>query len=323
MSELRFRVVTSYGYGNTQAIDLVKKISEIDTNIYDEIVFDFTKFAENKPFNILLIANAINEFCIKNMGKISASIIPKGDNDFLSHLGFYDLINVKFGKKLGEAIANNNYVPITKIKLDGDFYDNIEEQASKLSNLLYFDSDLKEFLKYSFTETIRNVYEHAMTSEVYVCAQKWATKDMVEIAIVDRGRGVAQAMRKKFKDKTELQLMELALMPGVSAQTNHKYLSVDDYWRNSGYGLYALNKLAEKYGGSFIMCSGGVAICKNRHMEKKLSTLFKGTAVSISIKTNTNNDFNQIRKQVILEGQNEAKNISYAIKKASKSSGGI
>ncbi len=323
MSELRFQVVSSYGLGNTKAINTVKRISEIDTNIYNNIIFDFTKFLENNPFNILLIANAINEFCVNNIGKISASIIAKGNNDFLSHLGFYDLINVDFGKKLGEAVANNNYVPITKIKLDGDFYNNIEEQANKLSNLLNFDNDLQEFLKFSFTETIRNAYEHAMTSEVYVCAQKWATKDLVEIAIVDRGRGVARAMSRKFKDKTELQLMELALMPGVSAQTNHKFLSVDDYWRNSGYGLYALDKLAEKYGGSFIICSGGVAIFKASNAERKLSTLFRGTAISVRIRTNTNNNFNQIRKQVILDGQNEAKNITYAIKKASKSSGGL
>ncbi len=37
MSELRFQVVSSYGLGNTQAINTVKRISEIDTTIQANI----------------------------------------------------------------------------------------------------------------------------------------------------------------------------------------------------------------------------------------------------------------------------------------------
>lgn len=51
-------------------------------------------------------------------------------------------------------------------------------------------------------------------------------------------------------------------------------------------------------------------------------TAFPGTAIAIRIRTDTNNNFDDLRRQVIREGQAEAKGKEGAIKKASKSSGG-
>jgi len=317
---MKFDVVSSFGAGNIQALHTIKKISEL--NITDgQITFDLSNFKENNPFNNLLIANAISVYKNEHPS-VNVSIIQKADNDFLSHLGFYHLIGADFGKKVGEAKPSNNYVPITEITFNDRFYDEVETHAGELAALLKFDKNLSGFLKYAFIETIRNVYEHAKTKTVYVCAQKWPTMNLVEIAIVDNGCGIATAMKKRFKDKNETELMYLAALPGISAKSNHAYLDKDNSWRNSGYGLYALRRLSKIYEGSFLLCSGGIALFQNNGHEEKFNTCFQGTAVAVRVKTNTNSVFQEVRKQVILEGEIAAKQISNAMTKASKSSGG-
>lgn len=316
-----FRVLSSFGNGNVEALNTINEISKLIVTD-DEIVFDFTSFTENNPFNNLLIASAIKQFYKLNKDKTKVSILPKSNNDFLSHIGFYNMIGANFGKMLGEAKPSSNYVPITRIKFDINFYDVVEKNAKDLALLLRFDKDLKEFLTYAFTETIRNVYEHAETNQVYVCAQKWSSMDLVEISIVDTGCGIAHALGKRFIDKDEEQLIHLAVLPGISARSNHSYLNKDDAWRNSGYGLYALRKLSNLYRGSFFLCSGNKAIYQFQDQVENYDTNFKGTAIAIRIRTDVNINFKETLRRVIREGEIDAKKIQNSITKASKSSGG-
>lgn len=320
---MKFDIISTYGHGNEQVMETIKQISSINTND-DEITFDFTQFKENNPLNILLIASSIIN-CKKTHSEISMKLIPKTSNDFLSHLGFYNMIGAEYGKKLGEAIPNTNYVPITKIefdKMENGFYNCIEDKSKQMARLLYYDNDMCEFLKYAFIETIRNVYEHAETNTLFLCAQKWSSMNLVEIAIVDNGCGVASALRKQIKNKTEKQLMYMAALPGVSAKSNHTYLDKDNEWRNSGYGLFALRELTKAYGGSFILCSKNISLYQYNGKITEFDTFFEGTAVAIRFKTDRNINFSSTLSDIIKKGEEMSKNNKQAIQKASKSSGG-
>jgi len=320
---VKYNVISSFGFGNGQAIKTIKEISELNP-IDNEIIFDFTGFVETNPFNILVIANSINALKAKNPN-IKTKLIPNSNSTFLGHLGFYKTIGANLGKEIGEAKANNNYMPITKINFDemqDGFYNSIEEKAQQLSALLNFDSDLSGFSKYIFIETIRNVYEHAETNNLLLCAQKWPTMDLVEIAIVDNGIGIANALKKRIKGKTEKELMYMAALPGISAKSNHAFLDKDDFWRNSGYGLYVLREFSKAYNGSFMLCSKNIALHQINGKVKECSTFFEGTAVAIRFRTNLEIDFNSTRRDIVRKAQKLAKNNPQAIKEASKSSGG-
>ena len=166
------------------------------------------------------------------------------------------------------------------------------------------------------------MYEHSGATSAYVCAQKWPTKSLVEIAIADTGKGITKALETKFPQKSEKELLYLSMQPGISARSNFQYLDKDDPWRNSGYGLYMMQKLTLLYGGSFLLCSGKHAIWVMQDGVREYETSFPGTAIAIKFRTDTGNDFNKLRNTAILEGQTEAKLKPEAIKKASKSSGG-
>lgn len=70
------------------------------------------------------------------------------------------------------------------------------------------------------------------------------------------------------------------------------------------------------------MCSGEIALYQSDGKEQRFDTRFQGTAISLRVRTDTNNSFKEVLSRVIREGETKAKKISESITKASKSSGG-
>ena len=318
---MEYKIETTYGCGNRQALNIASDILSLDLPSTENVLFDFTKYNENNPFSNLLIANSIRVYVMNHKNKCQ---LRPNNETYLSHLGFYQMIGVDYGKQLGEARASDNYVPITKITFGGDFYQTIEEKSKELAALLKSDEQLSDFLEYLFVETIRNVYEHADINEVYLSAQKWPSKEMLEIAISDTGCGVYNSLRKyrTYSDKDEETLIKLACDPGVSSRSNFSYLDRDDAWRNSGYGLYLLRKLSVAYGGSFLICSGNYALRENDSGVKILKTRYQGTTIAIRIKTDLALDFETVRHAILRTGEAESLDVPTSIHSASKSSGG-
>lgn len=317
----RYAIETSYDQGNAQALRIVQDISFALVDKEEDIQFDFSNYNENNPFSNLLIANTLRGFRKNHAGK--CSLIPN-KRTYLSHLGFYQMIGADYGKELGEATPSDNYVPITRVVFDGDFYGTIENKSRDLAALLKFDRQLSKVLEYLFTETIRNVYEHADAKDVYLTAQKWPSKNLLEIAISDAGCGVYSSLRKyrPYSEESEETLIKMACEPGISARSNFSYFIRGDAWRNSGYGLYLLRKLAVAYGGSFLICSGNYALREDDKGTKMYTTYYHGTTVAMRIRTDTHNNFDEVRNRIVREGELESRNNRNAIHIASMSSGG-
>lgn len=289
-----------------------------------EICLDLRNLKDLNPFNMLLIARKINKFRQKYSSK-PFGFLRDDVNDYLGHMGFYNAMGSDlYGKKMGEARGSNTYIPIHEIDFnDRNFYYEIEPLAQKLSEVFQFDLNLANFIQYAFVETIRNVYEHSQSNKAFVCAQRWVSHNLVEIAVLDEGCGVSQAMKRYSPSSTEEELLHLSVLPGVSAKTNHAFLGKNDEWSNSGYGLYILKELCKTYKGSFTICSNNYAIRYFSSGETKLyNTSFCGTVVCLRFLTNLNIDFSKERSRIVGEGQKVARQNKGAIKKASKSSGG-
>ena len=318
---MEYKIETKYGHGNNQALKIASDISAIDLPDTESVLFDFAGYSENNPFSNLLIANSIRAF--RKNHKNKCQLRPNHET-YLSHLGFYQMIGVDYGKQMGEARSSDNYVPITKVTFNGDFYQTIEGKSEELAALLKFDTELSAFLKYLFIETIRNTYEHADVGELYLSAQKWKSKSLLEIAISDTGCGICNSLRKymPYSAKDEKELIRLACNPGISSRSNYRYLEKDNAWRNSGYGLYPMRKLAVAYGGSFLICSGNYALRENNNGIEMFNTTYTGTTIAIRIKTDQKLNFEDVRHKILLAGEKEASDVQTSIHSASKSSGG-
>lgn len=318
------KISSTFDHGNTDVLDTLLKIKELDPN-YDEVVFDLSYHNDCNPFNNLLIAKTLANFK-RNNPSTKKSILPcKNTNtdSYLQHIGFYKFFGVEHGKDVGVAQASYHYVPITPIEFDIFFYEGIEKYGEKLAKLLSFDRNLYEFSKYIFIEIIRNIYEHSGSNEAYMCAQTWDRYNLTEIAILDSGCGISNALCHIYKDSSEEELLRMATSPGISARSNFRYTDKNDGWRNSGYGLYVLKRLALEYGGSLMICSNNY--CDYYHRNGTIShykTFYPGTALAIRFKTDQNINFAETRRRIVAEGEKESSDIHGAIKSASKSSGG-
>ena len=321
---MTFEIKSTFNHGNTEIHNTLLNMKNVNQQSVP-LVFDLSQHNDCNPFNNLLIAQTLKNIKISSPD-IKRSVIPcknKATDSYLKHIGFYKFFGVEHGNDLGVAKANKNYVPITPIKFDQFFYDSIEKYGEQLAELLYFDKDLYEFSKFAFVEVIRNIYEHSNSKDAYMSAQTWERFNLTEIAIIDSGCGISNALKRIYKNQNESDLLRLSTSPGVSARSNHNFLDKDDAWRNSGYGLYILKRLALEYGGSLMVCSNNY--CDYYHKNGTIShyqTFYPGTALAIRFKTNQNINFEKTRKRILAEGEKESKNILGAIHSASKSSGG-
>jgi len=268
-----------------------------------ELTLDFSKTEFASPVAILTIG--CNLKSLIQYRKSSALVTHvKGMSEaipahsYLGHLGFFDFIDVPFGKAIGEARGNDRYIPITKLSYSDLMLDVsppykllrhvIMEEAEKLAIVLSpRDSDEASTvtLAYALREIIRNVFEHSKASEAYLCGQRWS-KGRVEIAIIDQGIGIFNSLKSAFRFKEPVDALELAIEPAISRTTGLK--GDKNEHGNSGYGLYVLSRLGLEY-GKFLLGSGDGCL----RMDKNGTTIdnfsYKGTLVGLRLNSHPDN----------------------------------
>ena len=313
-------------------IDYFEDLSEISNfmPVDHDLTINLSRFRDVKPFNMLVLALSIKQLSAY-FNRITFVSPAESIDGYMQYMGFYETCGAPAWEINRGSHRPGKYICITKIdftpcgSIEAD-YEMMEREAQKLSTMIQFDKELAAYIKYCFFEMIRNSYEHAATSSVYVCAQYWPTQNLVELAIVDEGQGIKNAMESKYKQKNELELIKYAMVPGISVESNHKYLPKGDYYQNSGYGLYLTKELSLAYDGSFILCSGNYALRYykqgNQDICKCYNTKFQGTAIAIQFSTSRSQNFKELIGEIKERGQELTRQYDEAIHTASKSSGG-
>jgi hypothetical protein len=260
----------------------------------DVLQFDMGPDRWFPPFSLLFLASKIREFTLNNRSR-RIFVINHEQHSYPSHMGFFKMFGLEYGRAVGEAFGSDQYLPITRVRRDelfvrpSDKYeelpDLIQKHSDKLAAMLSRDesgkSDFFNVLSYSVREIFRNVFEHGEIGELFYCAQYWPKSNRVEFSILDHGIGVRQGLgtNPNFRFTSDKEALESSLLPGVSGKTHLPRVS--NNWFNSGYGLYMTNRLARN-GGNFVIASGKKAILLRRKTKENFDTSFKGTALRLN-----------------------------------------
>lgn len=331
MEEKELKISNELYEGNSTCFSNLIEINNFDPK-GKETLLNLSGFVEANPFNMLVLALTIRKR--RKYWDKARYRCPKYEKTdrYLQYMGFYETCGIqnrevkRGGRRAGKyiCISEINFTPQGSISAD---YELIENESKKLTEMFQFDDKLAKYLQYCFFEMMRNVYEHSGAKSVFVCAQYWPLHELMEIAIADEGCGIQKAMRTRFENLGELDSLEYAMTPGISALSNHAYLDKDDYYGNSGYGLYMTKELALTYGGNFTLCSGNYAkkyfVKDFEQFSRTIKTKFDGTAIAIRFRTNCDIHFSDEIKRILLEAEKEASKHVGAINRASKSSGGV
>jgi len=264
---------------------------------YDEYIFDFKNVQWMTPFSQLYLSNNIYNFIKETKAKVT--FINHEHQSYLAHMGFFESCGISYGKKPNEASGNNTYLPIRKInieKLKQEAIDNFEHvgevitnHADALAKMLTQNEneDIQKTLQFSIREIMRNVIEHSNAKNIVYCAQYWPSKHQVEIAILDEGVGLAKSLSNNphISITSDSDAVKFSLMPGISGKMFEGVKKrKDDFWQNSGYGLYMTNRICRN-GGNFFICSGTCGMLLTPTNKKYFDTNFQGTAVRLFIDT--------------------------------------
>ncbi|MGY8836653.1 MAG: hypothetical protein ACKVH6_08010 [Enterobacterales bacterium] len=238
---------------------------------------------------------------------------PKNVHRYLRHLGFYHFIDMGEGNDVGEARGSMTYIPITRIEkpafdsktqhLDG-WYDEIRTQTRRLANLLSGTIEYTEenrLYHYALREIVRNVFEHSLSDECYICGQRWPD-GRVEVAVIDEGIGVFKSLKRSFAIDSESQALRMAIKPGVSSTT--KIPIADNIYDNSGFGLYVLEQLVSSFGW-FMLGSGSAKLVSQSNVLNEQILNFNGTYIGLRLDRSPT-QFSGIVKDIIGVGESEA-----------------
>jgi anti-sigma regulatory factor (Ser/Thr protein kinase) len=300
--------------------------NDLDFADVDKVVFDYGKMSTFEPFGMLLVSSKIRE--LKRIySDITYYTKAHKHHGYAAHMGYFQSAGQPFGKKPGEAEGNDRYIPITALKVKElrlesyqqteEIQDTIVRKANDLAQVLGQGNDtLVEVLSYSIRELMRNIVEHADSEVILFAAQSWPSKDVVELAILDEGVGVHQALSVNPNldiDDYEDALM-LSIEPGISGKA-FKYKGKmrkqrGSIWDNSGYGLYVTSEISQ-IGGNFIICSGGSAMIVKNNQHQFKETKFQGTAIRMRLEISSINKFGStLINKIVDKGEKKAKSNS-------------
>lgn len=258
-------------------------------------------------------------------------------------MGYFQSAGFPLGRMPGEAPGGGTYIPLTKINVEQwiqnsiqagrclEQVDIIESESKGLARVLgQKNPELCKLFQYLIREAIRNVPEHAGTSEVWICGQYWRNRPghPAEIAILDEGMGIMQSLcrnrrhREFISNNTEA--LEWAIKPGVSASFDPgKGDKGNNPNANSGYGLYIISEICRMTGGRFILLSETDCLDVFPYSFYKRTTNFHGTAVAIRINTERIQNYQEVIDAARKRGEETAKTIKNAFKQASIPSKGL
>jgi hypothetical protein len=309
-------------------------LEDFDINGFDQLELDFNLMDDFQPFGMLLVGAKIRSLIEKHGEKIV--IRNHKQHSYAGHMGFFKSCTINFGKEPGEASGSASYLPVTKINIrdlrlksyeEGvQVQDTIESKSQELANVLCQNNkELAETLAYSIRELMRNIVEHSDSDTIWFAAQRWRSKNLVEIALLDEGVGIKQALsvNSNLKISNDGDAMIYAMQPGISGRAfRHKgkmRRQSGSKWDNSGYGLYVTSEITQK-GGNFIMVTGETALLlKDGKIIKKKSE-FKGTAIRMRMDLDKINKFGEeLVDEIVAEGEKLArKNRRISVASASK-----
>lgn len=294
------------------SISYCENIRDMIVNDVKNIELDFTSLGTIEPFGIVYFSNFIKTFSrLKNI-ELSCTYNDDESISYAKHMGLFQHCGFDIGKHPREEFPNkeSTHIPITIIDVESlkeearNTYEEVgqivENYSEKLAKLLTSQKDtiLVDTLTFCFREIIRNVVEHSESKKIIFCAQYWPYLKKAEIVVLDRGQGIKNSLNENStlpNIENDKDALNFALLPSISSKVTYgkkQKRRSDDFWKNSGFGLYMTHRIAGM-GGDFFIASGRHGLQWIQDEKKDYQVRLKGTILRMVIQTNNISELQQ------------------------------
>lgn len=167
------------------------------------------------------------------------------------------------------------------------YYEEISEQiVSSILADYHKDQNMAELFQYVVREMIRNIFDHSQTKHFYYGSQLYPQKHTVEFVLADFGLGLAETVpfdieEIYLKNDTPKHAIKKAILPGISAESNHAFAPED--YQNSGYGLAMVKNIIGKTDGIFSIATDDAAVSYRSSDEYVNTCNVNGTIIRMRI----------------------------------------
>lgn len=291
---------------------VIKQINDAD-GADSEIVVNFSYLSFAFPIGALALAQYL-KYNQEHKGRCIKFI---GINYLSKAVGYLD--SVGFFKYFGESPLrvkdfdkSKSYIPFSVIewnilqsrvndeKLNGLAFTiqaAIEEYSENYSTWMF--GKVEPVISYCFREIIRNVFEHTNCLYCSIFGQIYPLRDEIEICIADSGAGIRNSLAQCYDECTSDEwALQNAILPGITSGD----VKTGSMYDNSGFGLYVLSRIAQKFG--YMLIGSGEKFLKIDSKGNHLfDGFFPGTFVGINFKYRTLLRHQEWIMQIINEGE--------------------
>ncbi|GAA5048535.1 hypothetical protein GCM10023208_05810 [Erythrobacter westpacificensis] len=160
--------------------------------------------------------------------------------------------------------------------------------ASDLAQILIRGGkkEVRETVTYAIREIVRNIIEHSESEDFTVSAQYYPYKGLVEIAIMDRGKGIRRGLSSNphLSISSDYEAILKALVLGISGSF---YRGMPEEkkteWSNSGFGLFMTIQIC-RMGGRFTIGSAGSLITMTKSQKQHVPFGISGTFIVMQMR---------------------------------------
>lgn len=308
-----YRYQVPVSLGTSKIFRICRDIANLPTA--KEYELNFSETAHFEPFGMLMLASAIRRLRERVSSPDKVAIVgkdtSKSAHEYAHRLGFWWSIGCEDNIPSVKKEASETTIPIIRVSYK-DMFDRsggrdpiraeaVDNAARDISDTLTggaSNSDLGRALEYSFREIIRNSFEHGLTDSVWYTAATRPTRDDVQVAVLDAGRGIRRSLadNPSHRHESDEAAIEDALRPGVSRNTGR--LRSDEatqrlveqfpgqppsLYDNGGYGLTVTSRLGRE-AGVFTVVSGSSSISFVGETKRFATTSHDGTAVRLVLR---------------------------------------
>ena len=285
----------------------------------DEVIFSFSNLKFIEPAGALVFLSTMDmlaargvDYKFESIDNIHTSAVSYGKN-----LGIFQQLNLcadsshDYGgtyispKKVAIQEIYSQFSPIETYY--ESFSSRIVSHAVKMLDYSV-EKEVENLFIYVVRELIRNIFDHSQATHFYYASQKYPKSEFVEVAICDEGCGLRETVpfdveERWFDQDTDENAIKKAVLPGITAESNHAYASED--YKNSGYGLALVRRIIEETGGELGIATGTKAINFTKNTEDVRNCYIKGTVVRMRLNVSRLSSINF--NELLLEAESEAK----------------
>ena len=294
------------------------KLDHIDLSFVDVCTFDFRNCEFGEPLPILLLADKIKRLAGNFGGTCKFRLLPgkTAFSSFADHVGLFRYMGWARGREPGEAYGSTGYLPIETFDIldfkrkagKGPIGELINDEATRMAVVLSQTDEGSTFdvLQYAIREIMRNAAEHSDGTRATIMAQYWPTRYEAEIVVIDNGVGIPNNLyENEYVDcNNARQALKFALLPGISGVSLEKRINQDEFWGNSGFGLFVTSRICAE-NGLFRLISDrqGLSLVGDRQIEH--DWVHHGTCVQMRLRTRKSTAIQADIPRLIEEGENQ------------------